>query len=206
MVTESGDLVVLAVQRNGEDGRGDTELAVGDTLLLQRHLGSARVPPRRPGRARRRRPRARAPAGGAARAGREAGDRRSSPAMVCCSPRARCRRRSPGCSRPARSSLTRGAHRRRRPTAGSRGRPSMLVAGMIPLSTAMAHDGRRRARSPTRLVDVVGDPGPHALLLGLVRAHARARPADQQHGDGADRDADRACRPRPSWTSRRSRS
>lgn len=35
MVTSSGDLVVLAVQRNGEDRDGDTRLAVGDTLLLQ---------------------------------------------------------------------------------------------------------------------------------------------------------------------------
>jgi di/tricarboxylate transporter len=35
MVTSSGDLVVLAVQRNGEDREGDTELTVGDTLLLQ---------------------------------------------------------------------------------------------------------------------------------------------------------------------------
>jgi di/tricarboxylate transporter len=36
MVTPSGDLVVLAVQRRGEDqGPGQTVLAVGDTLLLQ---------------------------------------------------------------------------------------------------------------------------------------------------------------------------
>jgi di/tricarboxylate transporter len=35
MVTTSGDLVVLAVQRNGQDREGDTKLAVGDTLLLQ---------------------------------------------------------------------------------------------------------------------------------------------------------------------------
>jgi di/tricarboxylate transporter len=35
MVTNSGDLIVLAVQRNGEDRDGDTALAVGDTLLLQ---------------------------------------------------------------------------------------------------------------------------------------------------------------------------
>jgi di/tricarboxylate transporter len=36
MVTEDGDLVVLAVQRNGVDRtEGETELAVGDTLLLQ---------------------------------------------------------------------------------------------------------------------------------------------------------------------------
>jgi di/tricarboxylate transporter len=35
MVTESGELVVLAVQRKGEELAGDTVLAVGDTLLLQ---------------------------------------------------------------------------------------------------------------------------------------------------------------------------
>src|SRR5690606_23865018 len=47
MVTDSGDLVILAVQRKGEDrGAYETELAVGDTLLLQgqwsdldRHVG-----------------------------------------------------------------------------------------------------------------------------------------------------------------------
>lgn len=36
MVTESGDLVVLAIQRHGESmGPGETELQVGDTMLLQ---------------------------------------------------------------------------------------------------------------------------------------------------------------------------
>jgi di/tricarboxylate transporter len=36
MVTESGDLVILAVQRQGEDlGPTETELAAGDTLLVQ---------------------------------------------------------------------------------------------------------------------------------------------------------------------------
>ena len=35
MVTESGDLVVLAVQRKGEERPGETKLAVGDSLLLQ---------------------------------------------------------------------------------------------------------------------------------------------------------------------------
>jgi len=34
MRTDSGDLVVLAVQRNGEDRPGETTLRVGDTLLL----------------------------------------------------------------------------------------------------------------------------------------------------------------------------
>lgn len=40
MVTSSGDLVVLAVQRNGEDRGGGTDLAVGDTLLLQGQWGA----------------------------------------------------------------------------------------------------------------------------------------------------------------------
>jgi di/tricarboxylate transporter len=35
MITESGDLQVLAVQRNGRDQTGQTMLAVGDTLLLE---------------------------------------------------------------------------------------------------------------------------------------------------------------------------
>ncbi len=40
MVTDSGDLVVLAIQRNGEDRAGETELKVGDTLLLQGGWGA----------------------------------------------------------------------------------------------------------------------------------------------------------------------
>jgi di/tricarboxylate transporter len=41
MVTDSGDLVVLAVQRNGEDLEpGDTTLAAGDSLLLQGSWGA----------------------------------------------------------------------------------------------------------------------------------------------------------------------
>jgi di/tricarboxylate transporter len=40
MVTESGDLVVLAVQRKGEDLVGDVELAVGDTMLMQGEWGA----------------------------------------------------------------------------------------------------------------------------------------------------------------------
>jgi di/tricarboxylate transporter len=35
MITESGDLVMLALQRKGEELAGERELAVGDTLLLQ---------------------------------------------------------------------------------------------------------------------------------------------------------------------------
>jgi di/tricarboxylate transporter len=40
MVTESGDLVVLAVQRKGETLPGETQLAAGDTLLMQGTWGA----------------------------------------------------------------------------------------------------------------------------------------------------------------------
>jgi di/tricarboxylate transporter len=43
----------------------------------------------------------------------------------------------------------------------------ILVAGMIPLSTAMTESGAAE-RLADALVDVVGDAGPRALLLGLV--------------------------------------
>ena len=40
MVTESGDLVVLAIQRGEEDLLGETTLEVGDTLLLRGTWGA----------------------------------------------------------------------------------------------------------------------------------------------------------------------
>jgi di/tricarboxylate transporter len=43
----------------------------------------------------------------------------------------------------------------------------ILVAGMIPLSTAMSESGAAE-RLATALVDVVGEAGPRALLFGLV--------------------------------------
>ena len=43
----------------------------------------------------------------------------------------------------------------------------VLVAGMIPLSTAMVSTGAAGTLAE-RLVDVVGDSGPHMLLLGPV--------------------------------------
>ncbi len=42
----------------------------------------------------------------------------------------------------------------------------VLVAGMIPLSTAMVQSGAAEQLA-TRLVDAVGDAGPRTLLLGL---------------------------------------
>ena len=43
MVTDSGDLVVLAVQRKGEELAGEVDLATGDTLLLQGAWGALDV-------------------------------------------------------------------------------------------------------------------------------------------------------------------
>jgi di/tricarboxylate transporter len=43
----------------------------------------------------------------------------------------------------------------------------ILVGGMLSLSTAMISSGAAQ-KLADRLVDLVGDAGPHALLLGLV--------------------------------------
>ena len=75
---------------------------------------------------------------------------------------------------------------------------------MIPLSTAMTQTGAA-AKLADELVRIVGDAGPHALLLGLFLLTVDPRAADQQHGDGADRDPGRDLGRRPTWTSRPSR-
>ena len=58
----------------------------------------------------------------------------------------------------------------------------VLVAGMIPLSTAMAVSGAADELAD-RLVAIVGDAGAVPVADRAVRADRRARPADQQHGD-----------------------
>jgi di/tricarboxylate transporter len=102
MVTESGDLVVLAVQRKGEDLPGETVLAVGDTLLLRGAWGALEERLDDPEvlvvdepQLIRRRSRS-----GRARCGRSSSWRRWSFYLR----REPCRRRLPGCSPPARSS------------------------------------------------------------------------------------------------------
>ena len=104
MVTESGDLVVLAVQRKGEELDGRDGARGRRHAAAAGNVGRARGAPRRPRRARRR------------RAGSSSGARpcRSAPARSArspCSPRwsscsrpAPCRRPSPACWPPARSS------------------------------------------------------------------------------------------------------
>ena len=157
MVTDSGDLVILAIQRKGEDLRsGETTLAVGDTLLLQGtwaaldenlddpdvlvvdapELVRRQAVPLGPARRGDRRPR---------RDGRPAGDR----------PRPRS---SPACWPPGRWSCcgwsdAEGAYRAISWTT------VVLVAGMIPLSTAMTQTGAADL-SPTRSSASSAAPGP----------------------------------------------
>jgi di/tricarboxylate transporter len=163
MVTESGDLVVLAVQRKGEDLPGKTVLAVGDTMLLEGAWGALE-------------------------------ERLDDPeVLVVDKPQLILRQvpLGPGAMRavvilvamvallatgavpPAVAGLLAAgaivvgrvltieqAYR------GISWTTVVLVAGMIPLSTAMTETGAA-ARLADLLVDLVGDSGPYVLLLGL---------------------------------------
>jgi di/tricarboxylate transporter len=165
MLTESGDLIVLAVQRKGEELAGETKLVVGDTLLLQgtwgaldEHLDDPDVVViHEPDLVRRQA----VPLGpGAKRALTVLA------AMVLLV--------ATGAVPPAAAGLLAAgaivvsavlsieqAYR------GINWTTVILVAGMIPLSTAMSESGAAE-RLANGLVDVVGDAGPQALLLGLV--------------------------------------
>jgi di/tricarboxylate transporter len=165
MVTESGDLVVLAVQRKGEELAGETTLAVGDMLLLQgtwgaldEHLDDPDVlVVDRPELVRRQA----VPFGpGAKRATVVLG------AMVVLL--------ASGAVPPAVAGLlaagaivVSGVLSIEEAYRGIGWTTVILVAGMIPLSTAMTQSGAAE-RLADGLVDVVGDAGPRMLLLGLV--------------------------------------
>ena len=123
MVTDSGDLVVLAVQRKGEDlGPDETVLAAGDTLLLRGTWAALDENLDDPAVLVVDAPGARAPAGRAARPGCQAGDRRA---------------RGDG-----RSLLATGA-------AAGRPSPGLLAAGAIVLLRVLSVD----AVLPRDLVD-----------------------------------------------------
>ena len=104
MVTESGDLVVLAVQRKGEDAPGETDARGRRHAAAAGHLGRRSTCSSTTRRAGRRLAGARAPPGRAARRRRQAGDRVLGGDGASCSRPERCRPRSPGCSPRARSS------------------------------------------------------------------------------------------------------
>jgi di/tricarboxylate transporter len=163
MVTESGDLVVLGVQRKGEELAGDTTLAVGDTLLLQgtwgaleEHLDDPEVLVVDEPQVVRRQ----IPLGPGAKR-----------ALVVLA--AMVVLLATGALPPAVAGLLAAgalvvgrvltideAYR------GISWTTVVLVAGMFPLATAMTESGAA-ATLADGLVDVVGDAGPHALLLGL---------------------------------------
>jgi di/tricarboxylate transporter len=165
MVTESGDLAVMAVQRKGEDIEGETKLAVGDTMVLQGTWGALEYHLDDP------------------------------ELLVVDEPRLVRRQAVPfgpgawrtlvvlvamvillatGAVPPAVAGLLAAgaivvtrvltidqAYR------GIAWTTVILVAGMIPLSTAMTETGAAHDLADT-LVDTIGDLGPHWLLLGIV--------------------------------------
>jgi di/tricarboxylate transporter len=165
MVTDSGDLVVLAVQRKEEDLAGETALAAGDTLLLRGTWGAL---------------------------GRHLDD---PDVLVVDAPDAVRRQVVPlgqgtkrvlvilagmvvllatGLAPPAIAGLlaagaivVTGVLTVDQAYRGIQWTTVILVAGMIPLSTAMTQTGAA-TRLADGLVDVVGGWGPHALLAGLV--------------------------------------
>jgi di/tricarboxylate transporter len=163
MVTESGDLVVLGVQRRGEELAGEHELAVGDTLLVQgtwraldRHLDPDEVlvvdPPELVRRA--------VPLG--------KGAKRAIAVLV-----AMVVLLATGAVPPAVAWLlaagalvVAGVLSIEQAYRGVSWTTVILVAGMIPLSTAMIRSGAAKQLAD-ELVAVVGDAGPYALLAGL---------------------------------------
>ena len=190
MVTPSGDLVILAVQRQGEDvGPGETVLAEGDTLLLQRHLGGARRQPRGLG-------------GAASSTTPELVRRQAVPlgmgakraiavlaAMVVLLATGAVPPVVAGLLAASRARRARRADRRAGPArhlvddrrAG--GRHDLALDGDD--RDRRGRDAGRRARAHRRRRRAV------RAARRAVRAHRDARAADQQHGDGADRHPDR---------------
>jgi di/tricarboxylate transporter len=165
MVTDSGDLVVLAVQRNGEDLAGETELVLGDTLLLRGAWGDLEY-------------------------------HLDDPELLVVDQPALVRRQTvplgPGARRtlvvlagmvvllvaglvpPAVAGLfAAGAIvvlavlTAEQAYGGISWTTVILVAGMIPLSTAMVESGVAEELAEA-LMSGIGDAGPYALLLGLV--------------------------------------
>jgi di/tricarboxylate transporter len=188
MVTDSGELVVLAVQRKGEELPGETVLAVGDTLLVQgtwTALESQLDDPEvlvvdRPELIRRQLPLG-------------PGATRSIvvlTAMVVllatgAVPPAAAGLLAAGVLVIGRVLTIEQAYR------GISWTTVILVAGMFPLSTAMTQTGAAgeaggRARRRRRRLEPPRPPPPRA-----VRPDRRVRAADQQHRDGADRHPDR---------------
>jgi di/tricarboxylate transporter len=166
MVTDSGDLVILAVQRQGEDrGARATTLQVGDTLLLQgewtalgHHVGTDPdvLVVDRPDRVRRQA----VPMG--------PGSKRAVTivaAMVVLLATGAVPAVIAGLLAAMAMVLT-GVLTPEQSYRGISWTTIVLVGAMIPLSTAMTESGAAE-RVATELVDAVGDSSPYLLLLAL---------------------------------------
>jgi di/tricarboxylate transporter len=164
-VTDSGDLVILAVQRKGEDLPGENVLAVGDTLLLEgswraleHHLDDPDVlVVDEPDLVRRQA----VPLG--------AGAKRALVVLA-----AMVILLATGAVPPAVAGLlaamaivVSGVLTIDQAYRGIQWTTVILVGGMIPLSTAMTDTGAAKTLADG-LVDIVGGAGPRTLVLGLV--------------------------------------
>jgi di/tricarboxylate transporter len=165
MVTESGDLVVMAAQRRGEELPPEQPLAVGDTLLLHgtwaaldEHLQDPEVlVVHSPDRVRRQA----VPLG--------PGARRTIAVLA-----GMVILLATGAVPPAVAGLLAagalvllGVLTSEQAYRGISWTTVVLVGGMISLSTAMTETGAAQ-KLADGLVDVVGDAGPHALVFGVV--------------------------------------
>jgi di/tricarboxylate transporter len=166
MVTDSGDLVILAVQRAGQDrGPEPTVVAVGDTLLVQglwddldRHVEADPevLPVHAPSLVRQQA----VPMG--PRSGRTLAIVAAMVVLLATGvvPAAAAGLLAAGALVLTGVVTMPAAYRAITWTT------VVLVGAMIPLSVAMQESGAAQRLADT-LVDVVGDAGPHALLLGL---------------------------------------
>jgi di/tricarboxylate transporter len=165
MVTDSGDLVVLAVQRRGEHVDGETELAVGDTLLLQGPWGALEhhlddpelLVVDEPALVRRQA----VPLGPGARRALVVLAGMVVLLVLGVVPPAVAGLLAAGAIVVSRVLTIDQAYR------GIAWTTVILVAGMIPLSTAMTETGAAQTLADN-IVDAVDERGPYALLLGLV--------------------------------------
>ncbi len=165
MTTDSGDLVVLAIRRRDQELNGETVIAVGDTLLLQgpwhhleHHLDDPDV----------------LVVDDPALIRRQAVPLGPGAAQVLVIVAGMVILLVGGLVPPAVAGLLAagaivlsGVLTVDQAYRGIGWTTVILVGGMIPLSTAMVSSGAAQTLAD-RLVDIVGDAGPRALLLGLV--------------------------------------
>ena len=165
MVTDSGDLVVLAVQRKGEDLSGETELVLGDTLLLRGAWGDLEyhldddelLVVDQPALVRRQT----VPLGPGAKRTLVVLAGMVFLLVAGVVPTAVAGLLAAGAIVLFRILTAEQAYR------GISWTTVILVAGMIPLSTAMIESGAAEELAEA-LVSGIGDAGAYALLLGLV--------------------------------------